>query len=442
MVWGLASGMALDKPRAIISAPHGAPATMQLPADGRLMARPTSPSSVPGVEVFEMTEGRPLGPLNFEAGERFHALAFDPGGQRLAVSLIRQDGTRSIRTWDVAARPRERHSWVIGQAGHPLEFSPDGRFLAVYRGDGITLHDPWTGKVHVVLAGSRAGPVRYSSFSDDGRFLAVHGAGDRVFVWETNFGREVARFESVGRPVRLAFSPRGSRVAAMDESGRVVVCERATGQMRVLTQGVGDRNLFLSHSLAFSPDEALLAIEIDSGRGRPIEVWEVETAHRLDFTPGGNIARGLSFVRGGRSLIVHGGSTPRIWRLEPPPEPDALAGHNTEAWAAAFSPDGKVLATGGDDTNEPQTIKLWDPVTGRLLAGWQAHTATVATLAFSPDGRLIASGSLDSGKPGHPNVILWAAVSHKTDRELGGAYRLGSFRRLQPGRPLAGVRQR
>ena len=96
-------------------------------------------------------------------------------------------------------------------------------------------------------------------------------------------------------------------------------------------------------------------------------------------------------------MLVTTPSGPRIWQLEPPAEPDALGGHASEAWAAAFSPDGKVLATGSDDTGERQTIKFWDPASGKPLAGWKGHTAMVAALAFSPDGRMLASGSLDSG---------------------------------------------
>ena len=146
--------------------------------------------------------------------------------------------------------------------------------------------------------------------------------------------------------------------------------------------------------------------------------------------------------RGGRSLLLAGGTTPRIWRLDPPSEPEALAGHTAEAWSAAFSPDGAVLATGSDDTRETQTIRLWDPASGRLVAGWKAHTATVSSLAFSPDGTMLASGSLDSGKPGNPNVILWDVDDSSTTGEPRGTHRSGSFGRLQPRRPLAGDGQR
>jgi WD40 repeat protein len=70
-------------------------------------------------------------------------------------------------------------------------------------------------------------------------------------------------------------------------------------------------------------------------------------------------------------------------------------------FTVALSPDGKLIATGGRTAkpveNGPKggEVILWDVATRRALTTMVGHTSWVTSVAFSPNGRLLATGGLD-----------------------------------------------
>lgn len=92
------------------------------------------------------------------------------------------------------------------------------------------------------------------------------------------------------------------------------------------------------------------------------------------------------------------------------PEIYIETGHSSWVAAVSFSPDGRILASGGWDN----AIKLWDVNTGRELLTLTGHAGAVTCIAFSANGKILASGSMDK------TVKLWDVATAKESRMLSG----------------------
>jgi WD40 repeat protein len=80
-----------------------------------------------------------------------------------------------------------------------------------------------------------------------------------------------------------------------------------------------------------------------------------------------------------------------VWDAASGQESLTLRGHNSFVYSVAWSPDGKRLATAGDD----RTVKVWDAASGQEVLTLRGHSKGVYSVAWSSDGKRLATGSWD-----------------------------------------------
>jgi Tol biopolymer transport system component len=123
-----------------------------------------------------------------------------------------------------------------------------------------------------------------------------------------------------------------------------------------------------------------------------------ETVYSAAFSPDGNL-----LVSGGDDKNV------RIWSVCDGKEVRVCTGHESTVYNVAFSPDGKTIAS----TSSDRTVRLWNAETGKLLRTLPGHTDRVLGVAFSPDGRRLATSCGTTGGRGAAGgeIKLWDVSS-------------------------------
>jgi WD40 repeat protein len=119
--------------------------------------------------------------------------------------------------------------------------------------------------------------------------------------------------------------------------------------------------------------------------------WRLCHGDLFTFHGHTNRVRSIAYSPDGK-LLASGGddNTIHLWNIAAR-SGVTLGRHQDWVFAVAFSPDGTILASGSQD----HTVRLWEVNTGRMLKTLVGHSAPVNSIAFSPDGKLLASAGDD-----------------------------------------------
>ncbi len=299
------------------------------------------------------------------------SVTFLPDGRTVATTA--PDG--DLIFWDARTGTELRRL-----TNHPIVvFAPNGKIIATRKAPNenvIRLLDVKTGK-EIGRASNEVTPKspnvfgRDFYFSPDQRLLAVGGG--------------TQDYRDDGPPLRL--------------------WELSTG--KVLLQVPVRQRL---QSLAFSPDSKIFAtVAAYQRQGNPVQLWEVASANKLRDLEGDASEISVAAIRfspDGNSLAaacygpvvvlwdVHTGK--QRWQL---PLMEKRTGS-----ALSFSPDGRTMAVATFSNMGPDgdaSVYLLESGTGRVRCRFQGHVGSVQSVAFSPDGFLLASAG-DDGAP-----IIW-----------------------------------
>ncbi|HVR84404.1 MAG TPA: WD40 repeat domain-containing protein, partial [Planctomycetota bacterium] len=328
------------------------------------------------ISIHDLSTGKDLVPAPGHLRE-IQGLVFSRDGRR----IYSQGGDDTVRSWLVESKEEKSRVDDHVSAGGSIALSGDGRWLAVGTWDDIFLRDLSQEK-EVWRIKTRAKGTISLAFSPDGKILAwavglaMNKEDHAVHLMNAATGEELRSMHGhQGIVTMLAFSADGQTLASAgagyhgDNSIRWWDVSTGNELRKCEVRQMDDNQRYLRGYVCFTPDLSVIGTSDDRGLAL------------RDSATGKEFAR----VECGNGLGVS---------------------------AAVFSPDGRFLALGESKSEfrmpgaapappPVDRIRFWEVATASELGAFEAGQGRIEALAFSPDGRIAASGGRDT------TILIW-----------------------------------
>jgi WD40 repeat protein len=381
------------------------------------------------VIFWDLATGKETHRLEGHVGPASRVLRFSADGKLLATGSWDWgywSHSNSIRIWDVKTgremNPMPTHADRIAS----IACSPDGQIIASGSNDKtIRLWQRATGKPLHLLAG-HDGDIKALAFSPDGKTLASAASDKNVRLWDTATGKEKAHHGDLTAPVlALAFTPDGKTLRAAAGDGSVISWQGDKSTIIKLL----DKEISLRFAALPSDARTMLAqlgnntpfMELSSNTlplwqlpfGKPLGHIQIPGKKREDEQFSGTQCWTAAFSADGRFLatseshqsfglrgVFYFNDTLRIWETASTREVLKITGLPSPAQNLVFSADGRFLASSHGDihffgSNDKGTTLVWDTADGKKLADLHVQTGAIICAAFVPDGKTLVNSHSD-----------------------------------------------
>jgi WD40 repeat protein len=285
------------------------------------------------IQLWSLQPQQLLRTLEAESSLLMH-LAFSPDGKRLASNSLSDSGQTTIEIWDLESISPPKKLEETSSMVMPILFSPTGdKLIGSLRAGAIVSWDLKTGRIDRTVKTNSA--VRDLVLSPDRHTLFSNGT------------------------------------TSLDAASSYQVMRLLDFKSLKTIKTLQEHKNSVS-DVAFSPDGSKIAVTADSF----VTLWDAKTG-KLIHTLKGHLKNDSEALNSMEEKVNQGNQGKKI-------EINVLLSVS----AVGFSPDGKLLASGGQDN----TIKIWEVDTGKELYTLRGNDCTVNSVAFSPDGQVLVSG--------------------------------------------------